>query len=196
MVLRREANVHKVPIASDIHTAKAFIAAWQGKLAQPGTPDLFRKRTPKATSPLDGLTDHDRVLAMIAHDAKKLELCCFAVEHMTKIFKDFDYILATGTTGEWLKNFANACGRGKHDVDKIRLCESGPKGGDVQIAAAVARGICRRVIFLQDPFTSHAHETDIHLFEQSVLLFERAALTAFDIELATNVESARAILGV
>jgi methylglyoxal synthase len=67
----------------------------------------------------------------------------------------------------------------------------------VQIAAAVVRKICQKVIFLQDPFTSHAHETDIRLFEQAVLLFERTAMAeGVDVELATNLASAKAILGL
>src|ERR1041385_8020990 len=148
-------------------------------------------------SPLTDLTENDRVLALIAHDGMKLEMCRFVIEYASEIFNDYDYILATGTTGMWLKQFILAAKRRQHDADKIRCCLSGPKGGDVQIAAAVVKRICRKVIFLQDPFTSHPHETDIRLFEQSVLLFERASQnTNIEIELATNVESAKSILGV
>jgi methylglyoxal synthase len=123
-------------------------------------------------------------------------MCCFVVENDRKIFGEFDYILATGTTGKWIKRFALAAGRTPREVEKVRCCLSGPYGGDVQIAAAVVRKLCRKVIFLQDPFTSHAHETDIRLFEQAVLLFERAAVKGVEVELATNVASAKAILGL
>jgi methylglyoxal synthase len=123
-------------------------------------------------------------------------MCCFVVENDRKIFGEFDYILATGTTGKWIKRFALAAGRTPREVEKVRCCLSGPYGGDVQIAAAVVRKLCRKVIFLQDPFTSHAHETDIRLFEQAVLLFERAAVKGVEVELATNAASAKAILGL
>lgn len=199
MVLRREANVHNIPIASDIHTARSFVATWKSRLAlTKATDSIFPpKKEIAKESPLKGLTENDNVLALIAHDGMKLEICRFVIEYASKIFKDYDYILATGTTGMWLKRFVLAAHRSQHDADKIRCCLSGPYGGDVQIAAAVVKKICRKVIFLQDPFTSHPHETDIRLFEQSVLLFERASQnTNIDIELATNVESAKSILGV
>lgn len=198
MVLRREANVHNVPIASDVDTARSAIANWKGVLAKTqGKGPVFRKRPRPATLPLEGLTTTHRVLALIAHDGMKLPMCCFVVEHAKRIFDGFDYVLATGTTGAWLKRFVLAAGRSQAEADRIRCCLSGPYGGDVQIAAAVVKKICRKVIFLQDPFTSHAHETDIRLFEQAVLLFQRAAVSDdIDVELATNVEGARAILGV
>jgi methylglyoxal synthase len=198
MVLRREANVHNVFIASDIHSAISAVGTWTSRLAKlPSTAPIFQHRDPPEELPLKGLAPDHRVLALIAHDNMKLDLCCFMVEHAKQIFDDFDYILATGTTGKWLKKFALAAGRTHNEVNKIRFCLSGPYGGDVQIAAAVVRKICQKVIFLQDPFTSHAHETDIRLFEQAVLLFERTAMAeGVDVELATNLASAKAILGL
>jgi methylglyoxal synthase len=198
MVLRREANVHDVPIASDIHSAYSAVANWMGLLAKT-SPDksIFKQRKPISVSPLEGLKTEHKVLALIAHEKMILPLCCFFVEHAKKIFDEFDYILATGTTGEWVKKFAIAAGRTHQEVGKIRLCLSGPDGGDVQIAAAVVKNLCQKVIFLQDPYTSHAHETDIRLFEQAVLLFERTAMAeGVKVELATNLESAKAILGL
>jgi methylglyoxal synthase len=199
MVLRREANVHGVPIASDMFTAEALISNWKSQIARAPNETLFRERKRPEELPLRGLSEAscDRVLALIAHDRMKLDMCCFVVKYIQQIFDNFDCILATGTTGGWLKQFVLAAGRGKHDADKIRCCLSGPYGGDVQIAAAVVKKYCRKVIFLQDPFTSHAHETDIRLFEQGALLFERAALRGIgQVKLATNIETAKAILGL
>jgi methylglyoxal synthase len=196
MVLRREANVHNVPIASDIDSARAMLATLSSQLAQFPEGPIFPPR-PSGARPLEGLNEGDRVLGLIAHDAMKLEMCCFVVEHADTIFRDFDWVLATGTTGKWLKRFVRAARRSQQEADRIRLCLSGPYGGDVQIAAAVVRKLCRKVVFLQDPFTSHPHETDIRLFEQAVLLFERACLAHdIDLEFATNIQSARMILGV
>ena len=193
MVLRREANVHGVPIASDIQTAISFIKTWQRHCSAGASP--FRKRVQTEDSPLKDLKATDRVLALIGHDGKKLELCCFVLEHMENIFDNFDFILTTGHTGHWLRRFVRAAGRGEGDVARIRLCQAGPSGGDVQIATAVVRGICKKVIFLQDPFVSHAHEPDIHLIEQSILLLDRDPRISVKVEFATNVQSAEAILG-
>lgn len=194
MVLRREANVHGAFIASDVYTARAAVASWLSQIAKNPGCSLFPKK-PQTDLPLKNISEASRVLALIAHDGMKLEMCRFVVENVRPIFNNHDFILATGTTGGWIKKFAIAAGRDPAEVDeKVRLCRSGPYGGDVQIAAAVLKRLCKRVIFLQDPFTSHAHETDIRLFEQA-LFFERAALTGdIEVALATNVETARILI--
>lgn len=189
MVVRRQANVHNVYMATDFNTAHHAVRTWRG-LANAAQP-IFTPRPLVDPSPIDGLTGD--VLALIAHDAKKLDMCWFAVENARKIMQ-FDSILTTGTTGRQVTRFLIAAGQSPKEVEKkVRLCHSGPYGGDVQIAAAVVKGLCHKVIFLQDPMSSHAHETDIHLFEQAVLLFREAALKV-DFELAFNVESARMLL--
>jgi methylglyoxal synthase len=194
-VLRREALVHNVSIATDIHSAKSAIAAWNARLSKisPGTA-IFPDRERPKTLPLEGLEPHHRILALVAHDGKKLDLCCFAVQYASQIFNDYDYVLATGTTGKWLKRFVLAAGHSQHEADRIRCCLSGPDGGDVQIAAAVVRRLCHKIIFFQDPFVSHAHHADIRLFEQSLLL-SMAQAEDLHVQLATNPESARAALG-
>jgi len=176
-----------VPIASDYATAKACARAWKADIAQQRYP-LFRDRAPREPSPLSGLTGEDTVLAMIAHDQMKLDLCCFAVQHASHIFSRYDYVLATGTTGKWLKRFMKALGRGKEEIGRIRCCNSGPWGGDVQIAYAVVKNICDDVVFFQDPKVSHAHDSDIRLFEQAVVHRD------IRVRLATNGESARLLI--
>jgi len=189
MVVRRQANVHNVYMASDFTSVQYAVRKWR-VLVEAGQ-QIFRAKTVVSPSPIEGLSGN--VLALIAHDAKKLDMCCFVVEHARQIMQ-FDHILTTGTTGGEVKRFLIAAGQTPHEVEeRIRLCHSGPFGGDVQIAAAVIKGLCNKVIFLQDPMSSHAHETDIHLFEQAVLLFREAALKV-EFELACNVESARMLL--
>jgi len=188
-VLSREANVHNVPIATDPYTAVAFIRGWQRRLAGgPSSGPVFVARHQPKPGPLDRLKPTDSVLAIIAHDNMKLETCLFAVKHAQHIL-GYDYILATGTTGSWLKRFMHAAGRSLAEVEKIRCCNSGPQGGDIQIAYAVVRGICQKVVFLQDPTVSHPHDSDIRLFEQAVVA------KSAHVELATNVESARLLVG-
>ena len=188
-VLSREANVHNVPIATDPDTARAHIESWNACLAKGSseTP-VFRKRDQSQEPPLTGLKKGDRVIAMVAHDNMKLELCRFCIANSSHIFKKYDWILATGTTGKWLRLFMEAKGHGPDEVKKIRLCNSGPQGGDLQIAYAVVLGICSKVIFFQDPSVPHPHDSDIRLFEQAVVAPD------VHVQLATNVDSARFLI--
>lgn len=188
-VLSREANVHDVPIAHDPDTARAHIRTWKRRLVSVDTEPVFTRRTQPSPEPLDGLEVKQNVLAMVAHDNMKLDICRFAVEHAAHILDTYDYVLATGTTGGWIRRFIAAAGRGPRDLERIRLCNSGPKGGDIQISYAIVKGICHKIIFLQDPSVSHPHDSDIRLFEQAVLAPD------VHVELATNVESARLLIG-
>jgi methylglyoxal synthase len=195
MVLRRQANVHDVPIACDLVTARAMVSGWKARKAR-NVPDLELCRaggryTPilvdKTREQLERVNAGDRVIALIAHDGMKLEMCRFAVQHAKEIV-EYDAILATGTTGTWIKRFLQAAGRSKDEYNRVIPCLSGPLGGDVQIAWMVVQGICEKVIFFQDPMVSHAHATDILLFEQALLYREVKRA------LATNPETALALL--
>jgi methylglyoxal synthase len=188
-VLAGQANVHDVPIATDFNTAESFIATWRSSLAgRSRVRPLFRERRPPSAPPAEKLTDGMRVLGMIAHDNMKLEMCRLAVERAAAIYANFDHIIATGKTGAWLKAFMLALGRSGADIDRIVCCNSGLTGGGVQIAHAVVKGLCRKVIFLQDALVSHPHVSDISLFEQAVLIPD------LSVELATNAESAKLLI--
>jgi len=190
-VLSREANVHNVPAATDVDTATAFIESWHAKIARSSKKTgLFREREENKNPPLRNIEKNDKVIALVAHDNMKLDMCCFAVEHAAHIFSRYDYILSTGTTGGWLKRFMEAAGRGRDEIKRIRCCNSGPLGGDLQIAYAVVEELCHEIIFLQDPSVSHAHDSDIRLFEQAVLHKD------VNVKLATNLASARLLIGV
>jgi len=179
-VLWRAANVHDVPIAHDVNTAARFIAAWQR------TPAAAAHRRPETTSPLADLAGDNNVIAIISHDGKKSEMCAFAEKNAERIAA-YDYVLATATTGAKLTEVLLARDPA-WPVYKIRCCLSGPQGGDIQIACAVLRGLCQKVVFFQDPWTSHAHEADIRLFEKVLLECPHP------VELATNRAAAEIIL--
>jgi methylglyoxal synthase len=89
-------------------------------------------------------------IALIAHDGRKADMVAFATYNRDRL-ACFD-LVATATTGSLL-------------TDKVGLpCErvlSGPHGGDAQIAAMIAEGAVKAVIFLVDPLTSHPHDPDI-----------------------------------
>jgi methylglyoxal synthase len=116
-----------------------------------------------------------RVLALIAHDARKEEMVAF-IERRRADVERFE-LLATGTTGA---RIAAATGL------SVRCMRSGPVGGDIQIGAQVLDGDVAGVLFLRDPMTAHPHEPDI-----------QALLKLCDIHgvpLATNLATAELVL--
>lgn len=114
-------------------------------------------------------------IALIAHDRKKDDLIAFAQAHEDTLAEA--ELLATGTTGKRLMEATSL---------SIERKESGPLGGDLQIGAEVADGICDAIIFLRDPLRAQPHEPDI-----SALL---RICDVHDVPLATNVASANHVL--
>jgi methylglyoxal synthase len=110
-------------------------------------------------------------IALIAHDGRKVDMVAFATFNRDRL-AEFD-LVATATTGDLL-------------TEKVGLtCHkvlSGPQGGDAQIAAMVAEGSVKAVIFLVDPLTSHPHDPDI----QTVL----RVCNVHNVPIATNVAAA------
>jgi methylglyoxal synthase len=188
VVLSREANVHNVPIATNVATAEAFIKTWKSKIPQLLTvSSIFPKRVSVVDLSIISQMKNSKVIALIAHDNMKLEMCRFVVENAKLIFSKYNWVIATGTTGEWIKRFVEAI-NGPDSANNVYCCYSGPKGGDLQIAYAVVQGWCEKIIFFQDPLVSHPHESDIHLFEQAVVADE------VNVQMATNSESAKLII--
>lgn len=115
------------------------------------------------------------LLALIAHDRKKLELAGFAKEHRATLSR-FP-LVATGTTGGILQEQTGL---------KIERVLSGPLGGDQQIGARIAAGEVLAVFFFRDPLTAQPHEPDV-----SALL---RLCDVHDVPLATNLASAQALM--
>ncbi len=63
---------------------------------------------------------------------------------------------------------------------------SGPMGGDAQIAARVAEGKTKLVLFFKDPLASHAHEVDINMLLR--------VCDVHNVPIATNEASAQLLL--
>lgn len=114
-------------------------------------------------------------LALIAHDGKKADLISFA-HHHADCLRQFE-LVATGTTGGLLHK--------ELDLPIIRK-ESGPLGGDVQIAAGVIEDTVDAVIFFIDPQGKHPHEPDIQTLMR--------ACVVKNTPLATNEATARLLL--
>ena len=113
-------------------------------------------------------------LALIAHDGRKAEMVAFVKDHFETL-KEME-LTATGTTGGYVEQTGLT-------VDK-KL--SGPKGGDAQIAARVAVGKTKMVLFFKDPNSSHAHEADINMLIR--------ICDVHNVPLATNEATAQLLL--
>ena len=114
-------------------------------------------------------------IALIAHDKKKNEIIELAKKYID-VLKKYD-LYATGTTGTLIMGETGL---------KIERMNSGPKGGDQQIGAMLAKGELDLIIFLRDPLTAQPHEPDVS-----------ALLRLGDVQripLATNVNSATIML--
>ncbi len=115
-------------------------------------------------------------LAIIAHDGKKAEMVQFINHNKELLAKENIKIIATGTTG----------GKVEQTGIKVKKMLSGPQGGDAQIAARVAEGKTKMVLFFKDPNSSHPHEPDISMLIR--------ICDVHNIPLATNEASAQMLL--
>lgn len=116
----------------------------------------------------------DRYIALIAHDGKKPNMVSLVMNNLALLKKH--KIVATGTTGSLIKA----------EGLTVRLLESGPKGGDAQIATMAVEGKLKCVIFLVDPLDVHPHQVDV-----SMLL---RICNVHNVPLATNVATAELLI--
>ena len=115
-------------------------------------------------------------IAIIAHDGKKADMVQFLNKNKAILLKENIKIVATGTTG----------GRAEAAGFKVKKMLSGPQGGDAQIAARVAIGKTKMVLFFKDPNSSHAHEVDINMLIR--------ICDVHNVPLATNEATAQLLL--
>ncbi len=107
-----------------------------------------------------------QVVAMIAHDARKAEMLEFAAEYFD-LLSTFAGRVGTGTTGSKLN--AMAWSRGwPASTPWVTCYQSGPMGGDAQIAELVLDRRCQKVFFFEDPHVARQHEADIQLLDRAV----------------------------
>jgi methylglyoxal synthase len=116
-----------------------------------------------------------KILALIAHDAKKDAMVQLIKAHKEELAEV--NLIATRSTGQLIQARTGM---------SVTLLQSGPLGGDQQIGALVANGEANAVIFLRDPLTVHSHEPDL-----SALL---RVCDVHNVPLATNIASAEAVL--
>jgi methylglyoxal synthase len=115
------------------------------------------------------------MIALIAHDKKKLDLVLFVRTHLD--FFTRVPTVATFSTGQILRDKVGV------NVEQVM---HGPDGGDLIIGGRVALGQIQAVIFFRDPLTAQPHEPDV-----SALL---RVCDVHNIPLATNLGTAEAIV--
>lgn len=115
-------------------------------------------------------------IAVIAHDGKKADMVQFLNKNSSVLKKENIKIIATGTTG----SKAEAAGF------RVKKMLSGPQGGDAQIAARVAEGKTKMVLFFKDPLSSHPHEADVNMLIR--------VCDVHNVPLATNEATAQLLI--
>jgi methylglyoxal synthase len=155
IALKRQCVIHGKPFISTVATARDWIEMERmhaGFSADPGADDLYDFA--------------NQTLALIAHDARKPQMLDFAAEHF-EVLSQFAQRIGTGTTGQRLNELAWSRGWPR-DQEWIQRFQSGPLGGDAQIADRVLEHRCQRAIFFEDPHVARQHEADIQLLERAV----------------------------
>ena len=113
-------------------------------------------------------------IAIIAHDGTKDRLRGFISANLdaVKLLK----ITCTKSKSKIISEF---------DL-KVKSVESGPLGGDAQIAAQIVTKEIEAVIFLRDPLGKHPHEPDINMLLR--------LCDVYQVPLATNFKTASILL--
>ncbi len=96
-------------------------------------------------------------IALVAHDNRKADMVDWArfnAEYLSR-----HSLVCTGTTGSLIKKAFDEMG-----VEANVLCmNSGPMGGDAEIAAMVVRHEVDLAVFLVDDLNPQPHEADIQM---------------------------------
>jgi methylglyoxal synthase len=103
------------------------------------------------TTPHNAITiGAKKKIALVAHDNKKIELVEWA-RFNSGLLRDHE-LYATGTTGSMLEKVLHT---------KVQRFQSGPLGGDLQIASAIVAREIDCLIFFWDPLASQPHDPDV-----------------------------------
>lgn len=96
-------------------------------------------------------------IALVAHDARKADMVEWAVFNASMLSKH--KLICTGTTGGLIQEAFNKKGVSA----SVKRMNSGPLGGDAEIAALVVRKQIDFCVFLIDDLSANPHEADIQM---------------------------------
>ena len=155
LAMKRQCVIHGKPFLSTVASTRDWIEMERihAGLARDRNADRFHDY-------------ENQTLALIAHDAMKPTMLDF-VDRNFELLSRYRRRVGTGTTGQKLNELAWSKGwpADKPWVDRYN---SGPLGGDAQIADLVLEKRCHRAIFFEDPHVARQHEADIQLLERAV----------------------------
>lgn len=114
-------------------------------------------------------------IALIAHDGQKQDMIEWAVWNR-ELLRDAE-LCGTRHTAKLVSDAVDA---------PVRALLSGPRGGDAQIGAMIAKRELDLVVFFWDPLASHAHEADVRALLRLAVLH--------DVPIACNRRSADLIV--
>ncbi|MDR2824619.1 MAG: methylglyoxal synthase, partial [Prevotellaceae bacterium] len=96
-------------------------------------------------------------IALVAHDNRKADMVDWAVYNAEML--SAHKLICTGTTGNLIHHAFE-----KHGIETDITCmNSGPLGGDAEIAALVVRHQIDLAVFLIDDLNAQPHEADIQM---------------------------------
>lgn len=96
-------------------------------------------------------------IALVAHDQRKADMVDW-VKFNAQYLSQHE-LACTGTTGGLIKNAFSEAG-----IDaQVECMNSGPMGGDAEIAAMVVRNEIDLAVFLIDDLNAQPHEADIQM---------------------------------
>jgi methylglyoxal synthase len=96
-------------------------------------------------------------IALVAHDNRKADMIEWAIYNSE--FLSHHHIVCTGTTGTLVEKAL----KGKGVKAEMTIMNSGPLGGDAEIAALVVRNKVDLAVFLIDDLNAQPHEADIQM---------------------------------
>jgi len=99
----------------------------------------------------------DKTIALIAHDARKADMIDWVIYNSETLVKN--KLICTGTTGTLVEKALKE-EPVETDITKVN---SGPMGGDAQIATMVVEGKIDLCVFLIDDLSANPHEADIQM---------------------------------
>ena len=181
--LKRQCVVHGRPFLTNLRAAAEWCSLeWAARDAGAAAASVARWVRPDALA--------TETIGLIAHDSQKRTMLDFAAMHRATLSR-FGRRLATGTTGALL-NGEMPARLSAAEADKLRPLlppaapwvgrfQSGPRGGDAQIAVEVLDGRCHRLIFFEDPHVPREHEADIQLLERATRFAPEGCLCINDI---------------